>query len=107
MRTLGLFTGNAAVRVKQDYPVGLNFDGGGVSKVYISNPWGWPDFITELTVDTYNATDFADAAEPADADHIMFSRADKQWKCNRWIAGDFGDVMTADIVVTGALGQKA
>jgi len=55
----------------------------------------------DQTVDAYNATDWADAAKPAVAHHIMVSVADKQWKAKDALAN--GDVMLA---VVKPKGQK-
>ncbi len=51
------------------------------------------------TIDAYNATDWADAAKPATAHHIMFNLVARKWKAKDALAA--GDMLLARVVVKG------
>ena len=93
-----------ATLTKTDFPAGvpeLESDAG-FSDVFILS--GVTATATSpQTVDEYNATDWADAAKPATAHHIMISVADRQWKAKDALVD--GDLLVATInpeAVTGS-----
>jgi len=107
MQTICLTRGNIAALTATAVPTGAPpFSDAGIVDVWVHQPWGWPLSNNPITVDAYNATDWADAAEPAVVDHIMFNPSTKQFKVNRWLVGDFGDMMFANIEIDGHRGPR-
>lgn len=51
-------------------------------------------------IDAYNATDWADAAKPAVATHIMFNLVARKWKAKDALAA--GDMLLARVVPKGS-----
>ncbi len=78
---------------KTTFPTGTpGFDEADINEIFTLS--GVTATATQAqTVDAYNATDWADAAKPAVAHHIMVSVADRQWKAKDALAA--GDMLVA------------
>lgn len=75
---------------KTAFPAGvpdLAFDSD-INEIFILSGVTATGTVTQV-VDAYNATDWADAAKPAVATHIMVSVAERKWKAkDALVAGD-------------------
>ena len=79
-----------ATLTKTDFPAGVPdlASDSDISEVFILSGVTATATSTQ-TIDPYNATDWADAAKPATAHHIMISVKDRQWKAkDALVAGD-------------------
>lgn len=108
MKTVCLSRDNIAPLVKTAYPEdALSFGGDEIVDCWVNSPWGWPLMNTPLTVDEYNATDWADVTKPDVPEHIMFNGVTKEFKANFWLVGDFGDMLFVNTRMRGEMGPSA
>jgi hypothetical protein len=82
-----------ATLTKTNFPTGTPvFDEADIDSIFILSGVTATATVPQV-IDAYNATDWADAAKPAVATHIMVSVADRQWKAKDALAA--GDMMMA------------